>query len=353
MTDHAAAPRTLLVTGGSGFFGGLLKRALLGAGHRCVSVDLIADSDRHPNLTSVRCDLRDRPALDAVFAAHRFDAVLHVAAVLAHAVKDERELWTSNVDGTRNVAELARAHGVGKVVFTSSNCLWGHSFGRLVREDDPPAPVEVYGESKWRAEQLLLGTAGDGLDVVVFRCPTIVDAGRLGLLAILFEFIAEGRKVWVVGGGDNRYQFIYAPDLVDAIVAALDHDGTAVFNIGSDDVQTFREIYDAVIRRAGTRARVASLPRGLTLWLMRVAYALKLSPLGPYQYKMIAEDFVFDTTKIKAELGWKPTATNADMLYLAYRYYADHRDEIAARTGVSAHSQAAKMGVIRVLKWIS
>jgi dTDP-D-glucose 4,6-dehydratase len=68
---------------------------------------------------------------------------------------------------------------------------------------------------------------------------------------------------------------------------------------------------------------------------------------------MIAESFVFDTTKIKKALGWNPTLTNADMLYEAFDYYRQHRSEIDRRTDVSAHKQAASMGIIRLLKWIS
>lgn len=344
--------RKVLITGGSGFFGSALKRLMLDNDFACVSIDLVEDNYEHPNLTSVRGDIRDRTQLDQLFAAHCFDAVFHIAAILAHAVKDKRFLWESNVDGTRNIAELACAYRVPKIVFTSSNCLWGESFDRPVTEEDPPRPVEIYGHSKWEGEKILQSVS-DHLDVVVLRCPTIVDAGRLGLLAILFEFIDEGRKVWVVGGGDNRYQFIYAPDLAEACIKALNYQGSRVFNIGSDDVKTFREVYEYVIQQAGSTARVASLPRGLTLSLMKLAYALKVSPLGPYQYKMIAENFVFDTSRIKNDLSWKPTATNEQMLYKAYRYYHDNLAEIRGREGVSAHRQGAKMGIIRLLKWVS
>jgi hypothetical protein len=86
---------------------------------------------------------------------------------------------------------------------------------------------------------------------------------------------------------------------------------------------------------------------------MKAAYALGLSPLGPYQYKMIAESFVFDTHNIKEQLGWNPTLTNEEILWKAYEYYHAHRAEIAQRTNVSAHKQAAKMGIIRLLKWFS
>jgi UDP-glucose 4-epimerase len=342
----------VLVTGGSGFFGGILKRQLLDRGFSVTSFDLVRDPDQHPRLTSVHGDLRDPALLDSLFASHRFAAVFHIAAMLAHGGVSKDLLWTSNVDGTRNLAEAARTHGVRKVVFTSSNCLWGHNLGHPVREDEPPAPVELYGQSKLVGEQVLAEYSRD-LDVVTLRCPTIISSGRLGLLAILFEFIQESRTVWVVGDGSNRYQFVYAPDLAEACIAALDYSGSDVFHVGSDNVQSLREVYEAVIRKAGTRSRVRSLPKGPTLAAMRLAHTLRLSELGPYHYRMIAEDFLFDTTKIRERLGWKPTLSNAEMLTEAYEYYARSRQEIESRQDVSAHNRPASMGIIRLLKWIS
>ena len=345
---------TILLTGGAGFFGELLKKELLEQGFTVVSIDLEQDLSTHPNLTVVQGDIRDMKTLERLAKKHKFDAIFHVAAILAHAVKDKNFLWTSNVDGTRNVAELARKYKIKKIVFTSSNCLWGESFDRPVREDDAPKPVEIYGQSKLEGEKILLDDKyKKDFKAVIFRCPTIIDAGRLGLLAILFEFMDEGRKVWVVGGGKNRYQFIYAQDLLNAFLRALDYNKTQVFNIGSDNVPTFGEAYEYVIKKSGTKARVANFPRGIAIPAMQAAYALKLSPLGPYQYKMIAESFVFDTSKIKHELKWKPTLTNQEMLYKAYKYYHDNLTNIRSRTGVSAHKQGAKMGIIRLLKWVS
>jgi nucleoside-diphosphate-sugar epimerase len=224
--------------------------------------------------------------------------------------------------------------------------------GRPVREDDPPAPAEIYGESKLAGEKLL-EQFHDGLDVVVLRCPTIIDSGRLGLLAILFEFIMENKTVWVVGSGSNRYQFIYAGDLAQACVRSLECSGSATFHVGSDNVPSLRECYDAVIRQAGSRSRVRSLPKAPALAAMRLAHTLRISPLGPYHYRMIAEDFIFDTSHILEALGWRPTVNNSEMLTAAYRYYAENRSEILARSNVSAHSRAADMGILRLLKWMS
>lgn len=342
----------VLVTGGCGFFGGILKRHLLAEGYRVTNIDVVADQDQHPNLKSIRGDIRDRALLQSVFVGGKSVAVFHCAAMLAHGSVDEQLLWTSNVDGTREIAQACREHGVRKLIFTSSNCLWGHNFGRPVREDDPPAPIELYGRSKLAGEQVLAEYT-DKIDVVILRCPTIISSGRLGLLAILFEFIQENKSVWVVGDGSNRYQFIYAPDLVRACVAAMDLPGSDIFHIGSDHVQSLREVYETVIRKAGSRSHVRSLPKGPTLGAMRLAHLMKISPLGPYHYKMIAEDFTFDTAKIKARLAWQPTLTNAEMLSEAYAYYAERRKEIEARKDVSAHSRPASMGIIRLVKWLS
>src|ERR1700712_3590868 len=95
-----------LVTGGSGFFGGVLKRRLLREGHTVVNIDLEVDEDTHPSLSSIKGDLRDPQLLQQAFKANKFDAVFHVAAQLAHGMKmDEQLLWTSNVDATKLLAE--------------------------------------------------------------------------------------------------------------------------------------------------------------------------------------------------------------------------------------------------------
>ncbi len=344
--------RKVLLTGGSGFFGEVLKQRLLADGFHCVNLDLQPDHAQHPNLLSVQGDIRDVDLMDRLYREHHFEAVFHCAAMLAHAIKDEKELWTANVDGTRRVGEFAKKYHVPRVVFISTNCLWAEEFSHPITEEEEPRPIEVYGRSKAEAEKILLGFR-DAFHAILIRTPTIIDAGRLGLLGILFQFIHEGRKVWVVGKGANRYQFVYAPDLADACIRALGHDGTDIFNVGSDNVRTLREVYEYVIAQAGTGARVASLPERLTLLGMRILHRLKLSPLGPYHYRMISKNFAFDTSKIKAKLSWQPTLTNEQILHKAYLYYQQNHEEIVGRANVSAHKQSAKMGLINLLRWVS
>ena len=344
--------KKICITGGAGFFGEILKKEFVKKGYLCVSIDLEKDYYNHDNFVSIQGDIRNIELLNEICSSHDFIAIFHCAAILGHDAKDKDFLWTSNVDGTQNIVEIARKYSIPKIIFTSSNCLWGENLNRPVIENDTPHPVEIYGESKLEAEKILLKNK-DHVDSVIFRCPTIIDEGRLGLLAILFEFIKEGRKVWVVGKGDNLYQFIYAKDLVNAFKLALNFNGTEVFNIGSDNVVGLRDAYNYVIKKSGTKAKVASLPEKLSKFGMKLAYKLNISPLGPYHYKMINESFIFDTTKIKNILKWMPTLTNEEMLYKSYKYFEDNFDEIKNRKDVSAHKQVSKMGIIRFLKWIS
>lgn len=341
-----------LITGGAGFFGTVLKNRLLDEGFECWSVDLCPDAMERDGFCSIVGDIAEEAVLKGIFRKAKFDVVFHCAALLAHEVKDKEALWRSNVEGTRVLAEAVRAAGIPHVVFISSNCLWAENLHRPVSETDTPRPVEIYGRSKLEGEKILLAHSDD-FNTTILRSPTIISQGRLGLLSILFDFIREDRKVWVVGHGNNVYQWIYAPDLGEACLLGYKNEAAGIFNVGSDDVKPMREVYEYVIERAGSASRVASLPKAPTLTGMGLASTLRISPLGPYQRRMIAEDFVFDTTKIKCDLAWQPTLTNEEMLYLAYDHYHANFEEIAGRTDVSAHNRRAKMGVLRLLKWLS
>jgi nucleoside-diphosphate-sugar epimerase len=250
------------------------------------------------------------------------------------------------------LAEACRDHGVPKLIFTSTNCLWGGNQGYAVREDDPPVPAEVYGESKLAAEQILRRYTRY-LDVVILRCPAIIDRGRAGLLTILFESIRNGEALWVVGDGSNRCQFLFAEDLVRACMVALQPGESDVFHVGAAGVKPLRDLYKAVIVAAGSSSKVRSLPLRPALAAMRLAHRLGVSRMGPYPYRMIAEDFLFDTTRIQERLGWQPTLTNEEMLVLAYRSWQVRREEIGLPRDVFARSTSAPMGLIRWLKWVS
>lgn len=343
--------KRFLITGGAGFFGTILKKELINDGDFCVSIDLENDDYKHNNFVSIKGDIRDKELLEEVCSKYKFDAIFHCAALLAHEVKNKNDLWTSNVDGTKNIVEFSIKNGCKKIMFISSNCLWGENFDHPVTEEEEPNPIELYGKTKLEGEKILLSHK-DEVNSIIFRSPTIIDEGRLGLLSLLFEFIDENRKVPLVGDGNNKYQFIYAKDMVNAMKLALDYDKTEIFNIGSDNVKTFNDVYKYVIEKSGSKSKLLHFPKKLMTFCMKICFLLRISPLGPYQYKMISASFVFDTSKIKEKLNFTPTLSNEEMLLKSYNYYHSNRKEIEGRKDVSAHNRNAKMGVIRILKWL-
>jgi len=344
----------ILVTGGTGFFGGILKASLLRAGFDYVNLDRLNDPDDQASGKMAPADLRDAQAVDAVFRERGpFDAVCHVAAELAHEARDPQALWNSNVEGTRHLADSCKRHGVKKLIFISSNCLWGKPLNRPVVGSDPPCPVEVYGRSKWAAEQLLQEYRS-AMDVIIFRSSTIIAPGRVGLLGILFDFILEGRRLPVVGRKDRPYQFIYADDYSAAVILALSHRGSDIFNVGSRDPVSLEKAYRYVIEKAGSTSKIYHLPEFPTLQLMRLCHVLGISPLGPYHYSMIAEEFVFDTRHVEKTLDWHPTKTNGEILFAAYDYYVTHQQELeSTASSLPAHRRKSRFGIISLLKWIS
>lgn len=340
-----------LVTGSAGFFGGVLKDRLLADGWEVVGVDRLPDVEQ-PGYAPRVIDLRDAIAVGKALNEFKPDAVFHCAAVLAHDRRNRANLWSSNVDGTANVARAAIDSGAKALVFISSNCLWSTSWDRPVTESDAPAPVEIYGRSKLAAEEHLLSLSKE-LPVKVLRCPTIVAAGRLGLLSILFEFIHEGRRVWMVGDGGNRYQFVSAEDLAQACLLLAGSSAAGIFHVGSEGVPTVREMLGGVIQRAGTKARLTQLPRRPAIAALRLLSSVGLSPLGPYHYRMIASSFVFDTTRLRNATGWRPTTGNTEMLWRAYQFYVEHLDELAREQNASPHRTLSGLGALRIVKWLS
>jgi len=104
--------RKAFVTGGAGFFGGILKRALLNQGWHVISIDLEADTDEHINLKSIQGDIRSSRALEDIFSDNDITVVFHVAAMLAHAVKDKDFLWASDITYKSSSSHRVIASGV-------------------------------------------------------------------------------------------------------------------------------------------------------------------------------------------------------------------------------------------------
>jgi nucleoside-diphosphate-sugar epimerase len=337
---------TLLITGGSGYFGSVLADQALARGDAVRIFDLNEPGELSGPVDFVQGDVRDREALRG--ACEGIDAVLHNVAQVPLA-KDRELFWSVNVVGTANLLLAARDAGIAKVVHTSSSAIFGIPESNPVTEETPPHPLEDYGRAKLAAELLCRDAIRSGLDVTVVRPRTILGHGRLGIMAILFEFVADGAPVYVLGSGDNRYQFVHANDLADACLRASARPGPSVYNIGAQVFGTMRETLQALVDHAQTGSRVRSLPVAPAAKGMQVAANLGLAPFAPYHWLLYSESLWFDVTRARDELGWEPRHSNADMVVESYEWFLAHRAELGTTTG-SEHQSAAKLGALELIK---
>lgn len=337
--------RTVLITGGSGYFGTVLAAQALGRGDRVRVLDVNAPTDPSPDVEFVAGDVRDQAAVR--HACDGVDVVFHNVAQVPLA--KDRDLFESvNVIGTANVLVGAREARVAKVVHTSSSAVFGIPERNPVTEGTPCRPLEAYGRAKLRAEQLCHEAAAAGLDVSIVRPRTILGHGRLGIFAVLFDFIAEGAPVYVLGSGDNRYQLVHADDLADACLRAGDRPGPTTYNVGALEFGTMRQTLQALVDHAATGSSVRSLPAGPARAAMKALATAGLAPFAPYHWLLYAESLHFDVTKARTELAWEPKHSNASMLIESYEWYRSHRDGLDG--GGSHHQSPVRLGLLRVLR---
>lgn len=335
-----------LVTGGSGYFGSLLVHRLVAAGHTVRILDLNDANDRPAVVDLVQGDIRDEGTV--ALAVEGVDVVFNNVAQVPLA-KDAELLRTVNVDGSRLLlAACARAR-VSKVVHTSSSAVFGVPVANPVLPTTVPSPAETYGDAKLAAEWACLNAVREGLDVTIVRPRTILGHGRLGIFGILFEWVADGADIFVLGDGSNRYQFVHADDLAEACLLASAATGPAVFNVGTDRFGTMRESLASLCTHAGTGSRVRSLPARPAALAMRAASAAKLVPFAPYHWLMYSKSLWFDIEHVQQALGWQPKFSNDEMLVESYDWFTANRAS-TADTGKSQHRTIAKQGALKLLK---
>ena len=241
-----------------------------------------------------------------------------------------------------------------KVVLVSSRSVFGIPKQVPVVETTQPAPVEAYGRAKYEAEQVAKAFhERTGLDLTIIRPTTIVGHGRLGVFQMLFDWIQHGKNVYVLGRGDNLHQFVHAEDLARACMLAAGRPGFAIYNIGGADHCTMRQMLEGLVAHAGTGSRVRGLPTRLAVTLMASLSRWHLAPFPPYICLLYGQDFVFDSSKAVAELGYKPQWGNVAMFIHSYEWYLKNREKVLATRGASKHRSPVKQGLLAVLRWFS
>jgi nucleoside-diphosphate-sugar epimerase len=339
-----------LITGGAGFLGINLVKYLHDHGHQIVSLDLAEFDypDMEEKITVLTGDIRDKKIV--ADAMKDISIVIHTAAALPLYTPDD--IFSTDVEGTRNLIESAEKNNVERFIHISSTAVYGIPVHHPLFEDDKLDGVGPYGKAKIQAEEECLKLRAKGMCVPIIRPKSFIGPERLGVFDLLFDWAKDGRSFPMIGKGNNRYQLLDVEDLCEAIYSCCTLDKVKVndtFNIGAKEFTTMREDYQAVLDYAGFNKRIKSLPEKPIIWTLRFLEALKLSPLYKWIYETASKDSFVSIEKAEIELSFTPKYSNKDALIRNYKWYLEHHENFKNKSGIS-HRVPWKQGILRVAK---
>jgi nucleoside-diphosphate-sugar epimerase len=339
-----------LITGGAGFLGINLIRHLRAKDWSIKSFD-IADftfKDVAGEIEIVKGDIRDK---DSVAGAMKdIDIVVHSAAALPLDRPDD--IFSTEVDGTRNILDAALSHGVERVIHISSTAVYGIPDHHPLLESDAMYGVGPYGKAKVKAEEVCGEYREKGLCVPILRPKSFVGPERLGVFALLYEWAHEGRNFPMLGNGRNPYQLLDVEDLCEAIYMAAILEADLVndtFNIGAKEFTTLGNDFQAVLVHAGYGKRIRNLPAGPVVVGLKILEKLHLSPLYQWIYETVDKESFVSIEKAETTLGFVPKYSNKDALLRNYDWYCKNLARFKNRSGTS-HTVPWSQGALRLAK---
>ncbi|OGC11338.1 epimerase [candidate division WOR-1 bacterium RIFOXYA12_FULL_52_29] len=340
----------VLVTGGAGFLGINMIRYLLSKGITdIVSLD-VAEFD-YPEKGRVKVivgDIRDRAKVAEAMAG--VTQVIHTAAALPLYRKED--IFSTDIDGTRNLLAAAEKNKVERFVHISSTAVYGIPDHHPLVETDRLDGVGPYGIAKIKAEEVCLEFRGRGMIVPIIRPKSFIGPERLGVFALFYDWAKDGKGFPMIGSGNNRYQLLDVEDLCASIYLCQTLDRQKVndtFNIGAKEFTTMKEDYQAVLDSAGFGKKVRGFPAWPMIWILRLLEFFHLSPLYKWVYETASKDSFVSIEKAERVLGFKPQYSNKQALVRNYKWYLANIGAIEGRSGIS-HRVPWKQGILKLAK---
>lgn len=344
----------LLVTGGAGFIGSAVVRLAVARGHEVINLDAMTYAACEENVASVagsnlysfeRADIRDRARLDEVFATHRPDAVMHLAAEshVDRSIDGPGDFILTNINGTYNMLEAARAYwqGQGKPAsFRFHHISTDEVFGSLgdtgqFTEDTPYDPRSPYSASKAASDHLVRAWAETyGLPVVLTNCSNNYGPFHFPekLVPVTILNALAGKPIPVYGQGLNVRDWLYVEDHADALLLVVQKGALGrSYNIGGENERRNIDLVTticAILDRKRPKAR---------------PYADQIT----YVTDRPGHDarYAIDPARIREELGWRPSVTVEEGLEKTVQWYLDNeawwkplqsRGGVGVRLGVTS-----------------
>lgn len=269
----------VLVTGGAGFIGSHLVERLLDDGLSVVVLDDFSTGKmenlpiHHPALEIVRGDIAKPELIDGILNQHRFDYIVHLAAIASvhQSVNDTFRTHTVNTEASIYLLEAARKMGgLKRFVFASSAAVYGEDISLPKREDSPTRPISPYGIDKFCAEQYML-TYHQLFDVptVALRYFNVYgprqndQAQDAGVISIFMRLFSQPTpRVKIYGDGHQTRDFIYIRDVVEATRFVMKHDAANgnVYNVATGRETSILNIVQALEQISGKQAMINLQP---------------------------------------------------------------------------------------------
>jgi UDP-glucose 4-epimerase len=293
--------RTVVVTGGAGFIGSALVRALLRDDWKVIvydslnpgRADFLPESD---DVHLVQGNILDEAAFGALLDAHKPEIVFHLAAIhyIPYCNAHPQDAMNTNVDGTEVVFRLSRAAGVRRVVFASTAAVYPPHTGPLSETLTPAAPMDIYGYTKWFGEQLAdwMGRQG-GTEFVLARFFNAYGPRETSphLIPSVLKQIIEGQTTISVGNIEPKRDYVFVDDLAKCLtllgaIPVPSETGVVRANIGTGSEYSVRDVLETLRSATGAALEIRQDPS-----------------------RMRASDrpnLLADTQQLKSLIGWTP-----------------------------------------------
>ncbi|WP_370853721.1 NAD-dependent epimerase/dehydratase family protein [Megasphaera sp.] len=244
----------ILITGGAGFIGSHILAQLQGRRDMDVVVfdNLSSGSKEHvpAGMELVEGDVCDEAAVDALFADHHFDAVIHLAAQTMVPTSVEQPVLDCriNLEGVLHVLEACRIHGTRHILFSSSAAVYGDNLHIPLKETERLVPTSPYGITKMTTEHYLrVYHELYGMDATVFRFANVYgerqgEKGEGGVVSIFCKLLSQRQGITVFGDGNQTRDFVYAGDIAQAIIRALPLKGYHTMNVSTGQETSINDL---------------------------------------------------------------------------------------------------------------
>lgn len=317
-----------IVIGGAGLVGQLLARKLIERGERVISCDIQNVQNNHLNQIEFHLlDIADKNSIKNLSLAPT-DIVYHLAARQYHSSvpRFQRQQFFDEVNttGTRLVLDHMIRAKCNKMIFFSTDMVYGNPKSLPVKIDHIKRPNGEYGNSKKQSEQLIQEYRKRNMKITIFRPRLIIGPGRLGVLVKLFKNIRNNLPVPIIGNGKNYCQMISVYDCVSAIICALDKNiPNSEYNLGSENPPCVYDLLSDLIQSKGSSSKILKTPSLLTKNILGILDWFGLTILYPEQFATADKTFVLDISHTKSQLNWQPRYTDSQMLAAAYDQYIE------------------------------